>query len=124
MKATMAGRLVLVVAGLLMAGTAAGAQGFGGGQGVGPGFGNRRPPMERAFGAEGRLVGFGGSGTIDGRNGGWRARIWWWPGRGTRIWKSQASHGTGIRRGRRQQRLVEQSQNRGAAEADRRSAQG
>src|ERR1035441_5848781 len=53
MKATMAGRLVLVVAGLLMAGTAAGAQGFGGGQGVGPGFGNRRPPMERAFGAAG-----------------------------------------------------------------------
>jgi protein CpxP len=53
MKVTMAGRLVLVVAGLLMAGTAAGAQGFGGGQGVGPGFGNRRPPMERAFGAAG-----------------------------------------------------------------------
>jgi protein CpxP len=53
MKAAMAGRLVLVVAGLLMAGTAAGAQGFGGGQGVGPGFGNRRPPMERAFGAAG-----------------------------------------------------------------------
>ncbi|HEV2486077.1 MAG TPA: Spy/CpxP family protein refolding chaperone [Terracidiphilus sp.] len=53
MKAAMAGRLVLVVAGLLMAGTAAGAQGFGGGQGVGPGFGDRRPPMERAFGAAG-----------------------------------------------------------------------
>src|SRR5665213_1262045 len=53
MKAAMAGRLVLVVVGLLMAGTAAGAQGFGGGQGVGPGFGNRRPPMERAFGAAG-----------------------------------------------------------------------
>ncbi len=49
MKSGMTGRLILAVAGILMAG-AAGAQGPGG-PGVGPGFGNRRPPMERAFGS-------------------------------------------------------------------------
>lgn len=49
MKTGIAGKMALAVAGLLIAG-AAGAQGFGGGQGVGPGFGNRRPPMQRAFG--------------------------------------------------------------------------
>ena len=39
MKTGMEGRLVLAVAGVLMAG-AAGAQGFGGGQVGGPGFGD------------------------------------------------------------------------------------
>ncbi len=41
--------LALAVAGVLMAGSLAGAQGPGG-QGAGPGFGEHRPPMERAFG--------------------------------------------------------------------------
>ena len=53
MKAGMAGRLILVVAGVLLAGAVAGAQGYGGGQGAGPGMGNRRPPMERRFGPAG-----------------------------------------------------------------------
>lgn len=53
MKAGTAGRLVLAIAGMLVAGAAANAQGFGGGQGVGPGFGSHRPPMERAFGGPG-----------------------------------------------------------------------
>ncbi len=52
MKAGMAGRLILAVAGVLLAGAAA-AQGFGGGQGAGPGVGNRRPQMERRFGPAG-----------------------------------------------------------------------
>jgi len=42
-------RLVLVVVGVLMAGGWACAQGPGG-PGMGPGFGQHRPPMERAFG--------------------------------------------------------------------------
>jgi periplasmic protein CpxP/Spy len=42
-------RLVLAVAGVLMAGGLAGAQGPGG-PGMGHGFGEHRPPMERAFG--------------------------------------------------------------------------
>jgi protein CpxP len=50
MKAGTAGRLILAVAGVLMA-ASAGAQGPGSGPGVGPGFGSRRPPMERAFGS-------------------------------------------------------------------------
>ena len=58
MKLTIAGRLALAVAGVLMAGGLAGAQGPGGGGmpgdgGVRPGFGDRRPPMERAFGGAG-----------------------------------------------------------------------
>ncbi len=44
------GRLVLAVAGVLMAGGLAVAQGPDGG-GMGPGFGQHRPPMERSFGA-------------------------------------------------------------------------
>lgn len=46
--------LVLVVAGV----TSAGSQGFGGGHGAGQGFGNRRPPMARAFGPEGGSKGW------------------------------------------------------------------
>ncbi len=50
-------RLVLAVAGVLMAGGLASAQGPGGqgmgGQGMGPGFGQHRPPMEGAFGGAG-----------------------------------------------------------------------
>lgn len=42
-------RLVLAVAGVLMAGGCAWAQGPGG-PGMGPGFGQHRPPMERSFG--------------------------------------------------------------------------
>lgn len=45
-------RLVLAVAGVLMAGGLAIAQGPGG-QAMGPGFGQHRPPMERAFGGAG-----------------------------------------------------------------------
>ena len=45
-------RLGLAMAGVLLAGTAM-AQGPGGGMGMGPGFGEHRPPMERAFGAQG-----------------------------------------------------------------------
>jgi len=45
-------RLALAVAGVLMAGGLASAQGPGG-QGMGPGFGEHRPPMERAFGGAG-----------------------------------------------------------------------
>jgi Spy/CpxP family protein refolding chaperone len=53
MKARMVGPLVLAVAGILLSGMAAGAQGFGGGPGGpgGPGAGGQRPPFERAFGA-------------------------------------------------------------------------
>jgi len=53
MNAGMAGRLVIAVAGVLLAGAMASAQGPGGGPGAGPGFGNRRPPMEQAFGSAG-----------------------------------------------------------------------
>ena len=45
-------RLVLAVAGVLMAGGLASAQGPGG-QGWGPGSAQHRPPMERAFGGAG-----------------------------------------------------------------------
>lgn len=45
-------RLVLAVAGVLMAGGLANAQGPGG-PGMGPGFEQHRPPMERAFGGAG-----------------------------------------------------------------------
>jgi periplasmic protein CpxP/Spy len=45
-------RLGLAIAGVLLAGTAL-AQGPGGGMGPGPGFGEHRPPMERAFGPGG-----------------------------------------------------------------------
>jgi periplasmic protein CpxP/Spy len=45
-------RLVLAVAGVLIAGGLASAQGPGG-QGAGPGFGQHRPPMEGAFGGAG-----------------------------------------------------------------------
>jgi periplasmic protein CpxP/Spy len=53
MKAMKAVRLVLAVAGVLMAGGWAGAQGPGGGPGMGPGFGMHRPPMERSLGRMG-----------------------------------------------------------------------
>ncbi len=58
MKLTVAGRLVLAVAGVLIAGGLASAQGHdGGGMGpggdMGPGFGEHRPPMEKAFGGAG-----------------------------------------------------------------------
>ena len=47
-------RLVLVVAGILFAVAAARAQGFGGGQGMGPRFGGgRKAPMEQGFGPAG-----------------------------------------------------------------------
>jgi len=52
MKMGRTGQLVLTVAGVLMAG-AGFAQGFGGGQGVGPGFSRHEPPMQRAFGPAG-----------------------------------------------------------------------
>ena len=45
-------RLVLAVAGVLIVGGLASAQGPGG-QGMGPGFGQHRPPMEGAFGGAG-----------------------------------------------------------------------
>jgi periplasmic protein CpxP/Spy len=49
MKMSKAVRLVLAVAGVVMAGSWACAQGPGGPEG-GPGFGQHRPPMERSFG--------------------------------------------------------------------------
>lgn len=52
MKGSMAARLGLAIAGVLLAGTAL-AQEPGGGMGLGPGFGEHRPPMERAFGPQG-----------------------------------------------------------------------
>ena len=52
MKFAVAGRLVLAVAGALVAGGLASAQGPGGG-GMGPGFAEHRPPMEKAFGGAG-----------------------------------------------------------------------
>jgi periplasmic protein CpxP/Spy len=58
MKASTAGKLILAVAGVLIAGVAAGAQGYGGGQGVGQGFGVHRPAMERAFGPMGASRGW------------------------------------------------------------------
>ena len=53
MKAGIAGRLFLALAALPMAGVVAYAQGPGGGPGMSPGFGDHRPPMERAFRFEG-----------------------------------------------------------------------
>ena len=64
MKLKMAGRLVLAVAGVLIAGGLAVAQGPGGEgmpggggmagtEGMGSGFGEHRPPMEKAFGGAG-----------------------------------------------------------------------
>jgi Spy/CpxP family protein refolding chaperone len=52
MKASIAVRLGLAVAGVLLAG-AAWAQGPESRPGAGPGFGEHRPPIERAFGGEG-----------------------------------------------------------------------
>jgi periplasmic protein CpxP/Spy len=49
MKMSKTVRLVLAVAGVVMAGSWACAQGPGG-SGMGPGFGQHRPPMERSFG--------------------------------------------------------------------------
>jgi Spy/CpxP family protein refolding chaperone len=49
MKMSKTVRLVLAVAGVVMAGGWASAQGPGG-SGGGPGFGEHRPPMERSFG--------------------------------------------------------------------------
>jgi periplasmic protein CpxP/Spy len=49
MKMSKTVRLVLAVAGVVMAGGWACAQGPGG-PGMGPGFGQHRPPMERSFG--------------------------------------------------------------------------
>lgn len=53
MKTMKIGRLVLAIAGVLMAGGLAGAQGPGGGPGMGPIMTQHRPPMEGAFGPEG-----------------------------------------------------------------------
>jgi Spy/CpxP family protein refolding chaperone len=52
MKAGIAVRVGLAIAGVWMAGSAL-AQGPGGGPGAGPGFGDHRPPIEKAFGGEG-----------------------------------------------------------------------
>lgn len=52
MRIRMTGQLVLAVAGVLAVGTAAVAQGSGG-PGAGQGFGQHRPPIERAFGGVG-----------------------------------------------------------------------
>ncbi len=52
MKAGMAVRLGLAIAGVLMAGSAL-AQGPGDGPGAGSGFEGHRPPFERAFGGQG-----------------------------------------------------------------------
>jgi periplasmic protein CpxP/Spy len=52
MKRIIAVRLVSALAGILLAGGMAAAQGPGG-EGMGPGFGGHRPPMERAFRFEG-----------------------------------------------------------------------
>jgi Spy/CpxP family protein refolding chaperone len=53
MKAGMAVRLGLAIAGVLLAGAATGAQAPGGGRGAEAGFGDHRPPFESAFGAQG-----------------------------------------------------------------------
>ena len=53
MKWMMAGRWTVVLAGAFMAGSLAMAQGPGG-PGMRPGFGDHRPPFERAMGPEGR----------------------------------------------------------------------
>ena len=51
MKAS--GTVVWAIAGAFLAGTVMLAQAPGGGMGEGPGFGEHRPPMERAFGLDG-----------------------------------------------------------------------
>jgi Spy/CpxP family protein refolding chaperone len=53
MKGSIAVRLGLAIAGVLLAGTALAQGPGGGGRGDEPGFGEHRPPMERAFGPEG-----------------------------------------------------------------------
>jgi Spy/CpxP family protein refolding chaperone len=53
MRSGMTLRLGLAIAGVMLAGVAAGAQGPGGGPGMSGGFGGHRPPFERAFGARG-----------------------------------------------------------------------
>jgi len=53
MKVGMTLRLGLAIAGVMLAGIAAGAQGPGGGPGIGGGFSDHRPPFESAFGARG-----------------------------------------------------------------------
>jgi Spy/CpxP family protein refolding chaperone len=53
MKGSMAVRLGLAIAGVLLAGAALAQGPGGGGRGDEPGFGEHRPPMERAFGPEG-----------------------------------------------------------------------
>ncbi len=52
MKVSGTVQLGLSIAGILLAGTVALGQGPGGGMGAGPGFGDRQPPMERAFGLQ------------------------------------------------------------------------
>ncbi len=54
MKVTIARHAVLALAGVLLGGAFAPAQGPGP-MGVGPGFAEHRPPFERAFGPEGRM---------------------------------------------------------------------
>ncbi|HEX4030970.1 MAG TPA: Spy/CpxP family protein refolding chaperone [Terracidiphilus sp.] len=54
MKQTVAGRVVMALACAAMAGSLAVAQGPGTGSGMRQGFGDHRPPFERAFGHEGR----------------------------------------------------------------------
>jgi periplasmic protein CpxP/Spy len=49
MKGRIAVRLASALAGVLLAGGWVPAQGPGGGRSMGPGFGDHRPPMERAF---------------------------------------------------------------------------
>jgi periplasmic protein CpxP/Spy len=58
MKAATAGRLIVAIAAVLMAGVTASAQGPGGYQDSGPGFGTHRPPMQHAFGPAGDLKGW------------------------------------------------------------------
>ncbi len=53
MKSKLVTRLFLALALILVPGVLASAQGQGDGQGMGPGFGDHRPPMERAFRFEG-----------------------------------------------------------------------
>ena len=52
MKVSGTVRLGLSIAGVLLAGTMALGQGPGGEIGAGPGFADRQPPMERAFGLQ------------------------------------------------------------------------
>jgi len=53
MKVGMTVRLGMAIAGVMLAGVAAGAQGPGGAPGISGGFGDHRPPFESAFGARG-----------------------------------------------------------------------